>query len=69
MIKVRCNIKVYELDGCENNKYMDEETNMLIESHWNDRDRVNISFGGHTCTVVAKDLLAAIENTQNIARH
>jgi hypothetical protein len=67
-IKVASEIIVYEINGIdalENGVY----PKMLVKSHWAHDDRVELEIGTHTGpvrrTVLARDLIAAIQNARN----
>lgn len=68
MIKVSSEVIIYEIDG----KEVKIGTNkvLLIESHWNKPDFVNITLPGFDpITISARDLKVAIENAQNANRY
>jgi hypothetical protein len=65
MIKVTCEVKVYELNGIPCGT---EEQNILIYSHPIKDDRVEITLAGTNIVVVADDLIADIENATNTKR-
>lgn len=62
-IKVRSDVKIYEVDGEETPG--GEEPELGVLSHWNDRDMVVLIAEGKNVTVLAADLLAAVHNAQN----
>lgn len=68
MITSENKVKIYEIDGTEPNY----DTNIIIQSYWTgDKEKVVITVPGvnSKCyTVLAKDILAAVENSQNTAR-
>lgn len=58
MIKTRCEVRVYEIDG-EETAY--ESLPIIVEAHWNSRDRIVITVpGAKPVTVLVADLEAAI---------
>lgn len=64
MITVQNTIKIYENGGKEEN-----EKSIIVHSHWNRNEMVDIEFPGfNKLTVCAKDLIAAINNATNTAR-
>jgi len=65
MIKVTCEVKVYEKDGvsCDT-----EYHTILIYSHPIHDDRIQITYENGSVVVVADDLIAAIENATNTKR-
>jgi len=65
MIKVTCEVKVYEKDGTSCG--MENQT-ILVLSHLIQDDRVEIVFENARVVVVANDLIAAIENATNTKR-
>jgi hypothetical protein len=67
MINVENTVKIYEIGGKENKDAPEE---IKIHSHWNRSEMVNIELPGFAkITVAAKDLKAAIDNAQNVARY
>ena len=62
MIKVTCEVKVYEKDGISCGT---EYHTILVHSHSIQDDRVEIVYEGGSVVVVADDLIAAIENATN----
>lgn len=67
MITVFNEVPIYEVDGKELPPL--EHDNLIITSHWNNKQRVNISIYGKKITVIANDLRTAIENATNINRY
>lgn len=67
MITVINEVKVYEIDDKELQPVGDET--LVITSHWNSKQRVNIITNGRKITVIASDLKTAIENATNINRY
>lgn len=57
-------IDCYELDGRETKA---ERPQIIVSSHWNMNDRIILraSDGGNSYTVIADDLIRAIQNAQN----
>ena len=71
MIKVSNEVTVYELCGTPTDSSRLLATIIplfTVESHWNEREKVVITIGGETVTVVASDLIAAIKNATNSNR-
>lgn len=67
MIKVMSRVKIYEIDGSENNE---ESKEIKIHSHWNRNEMVDIELPGFKkLTVSANDLEAAIKNARNSSRY
>lgn len=65
MIKVMCEVTVYETDD----KAAPPNAALIVNSHWNDDRMVVLETpSGHRFTVVAKHLKAAIDNATNTAR-
>lgn len=66
MIKVTCEIPVYEVDG---QAPAMSGPGLAVRSHWNDPRMVVIETpNGEKVTVVARDLEAAIRNATNTSR-
>jgi hypothetical protein len=65
MIKVTCEVKVYELNGIPCGA---EEQSILVYSHSIDNGKIEITFAGTDIVIVADDLIAAIENATNTKR-
>ena len=65
MIKSTNNVQVYEEDGHDINKLRSESPSIIIREHWSRKEMVVISMGDKTYTVLARDLVAAIQNSQN----
>ena len=63
-IKVRCEIKIYELNGEEIEA--GKTLKMNIVSHWNRSNLVTIEIGGNKYTVSGHNVIAAVENSMNI---
>lgn len=63
MIEVRSEVTVQEYDGSET--FRNEGPNLIVCSrHY--LDWITIEVNGHTYSVRATDLLAAIQNAQNV---
>ena len=65
MIKVTCEVKVYEQNGISCG--MENQT-ILVLSHLIQDDRVEIIFENVRVVVIAADMIAAIENATNTRR-
>jgi len=65
MIKVTCEVKVYEWNGIPCGE---EERAIFIFSHPIENYKVEINIAGERFVVVADDLIAAIENATNTKR-
>ena len=65
MIKVQCEVKVYEKVGGGDSS--DSEP-IFVDSHWNEDRKVYITIQGVKVVVVAQDLIAAINNCTNSGR-
>lgn len=59
------NIEVYEENGTELNALRSKKPSITIREHWNRKEFVIINMGNLSYTVLAKDMIAAIENAQN----
>ncbi len=68
MITVTNEVTVYEVDG-EELPPVGKGKKIIVTSHWNQKQKVNIIFGGKKLTVLANDLRTAIENATNINRY
>ena len=66
MIKVKCEVKVYEKDGISCGT--EEDHVIFVYSHSIHDDRVEIVFENARVVVVADDMIAAIENATNTKR-
>lgn len=66
-IKVRNEVRVYELDGADVTRIPigEPRPEVVVESHRTYRDQIIITVEGKAVTVVAGDLLAAIRNATN----
>ena len=67
MIKVRNEVAVIETNGKETQGL--ERPLLIVASHWNWDDRVELTVGGDRITVLARDLIAAVNNATNTRRH
>jgi hypothetical protein len=65
MIKVTCEVKVYEKNGVSCGM---ENHTILVLSHLIQNDKVEIVFENEEFVVVAADMIAAIENATNTKR-
>ncbi len=63
-VKVESSINVCEQDGEETKGLILPQ--LVVKSHWNERDKVVLVIGGHEYTVVGSDLGAAITNAENV---
>lgn len=66
MIEVTNRVKIYEVNGQEENVAKDDH--LIVSSHWNEPSKVELVIAGDKITVVAKDLRAAIDNATNSGR-
>ena len=57
---VTVRLTVYELDGADHYK----PGGLIVESHWNDHDRVVLVVDGKRYTVMAEDLADAAERAR-----
>ena len=57
-VKVTCELQTYDDPA---------KPNVRVHSHWNVNDRVVIEVNGEKVTVIAKDIIAAIQNCTNTA--
>ena len=57
---VTVRLTVYELDGADHYK----PGGLIVESHWNDQDRVVLVVDGKRYTVIASDLADAAERAR-----
>ncbi len=58
-------VEVYEKDGSELNSLRSKKPSIIIREHWNRKEFVVVNMGELSYTVLARDLIAAIENAQN----
>lgn len=66
MIKVKNEIKVYEID----NKEVDWQKNSIqVLSHWNEDAKIVLVIDDKCYTVSANDLETAIKNATNVNRY
>ncbi len=66
MITVQNTIKLYEVDGVETRPI--EPPSIRVDSHWNRNDMVVLLVDGKSYSVVAKALIAAVNNATNTAK-
>ena len=59
MIKVTCKVEAYDEPA---------KSSITVNNHWYDNEKVEIIIGEEKRTVLARDLIAAINNCTNIAR-
>lgn len=64
MITVTNEVKVYEIGG-EEIPIGGQKENIIVSNHWNNSKMVNIFTEGRKITVVANDLITAIQNAVN----
>ena len=57
-------IEIYEINNSDVS--IGENLELVIENHWNLKARVILKYKDESITVLAKDLIKAIENAQNI---
>jgi len=60
-MNTKTKIEVHELDGCD-----EDDAVLIIKNHWHFRRYVVIGANGSYFTVVASDLIKAIENATNV---
>ena len=65
MIKVQSEVEPCEVNGTELNGLKSSKQLLFVESHWNYRQLVILRYGEVSITVVASDLLKAINNAGN----
>lgn len=63
MIKTESEIEVYEVDDVEVS--VGKEKKVYIASHWNRRDFIVLKYKGKKLTVLASDLICAVNNATN----
>ena len=69
MIDVLSKIKVYEINGTEMKGLKTDRPCLKVLSHWNRSEFITIQLNDEEkITVLAKELIAAIENAKNTAR-
>ena len=56
MIKVTCEVSTYSETATPN---------IRVYNHWNDKDKVEIEIDGKRYTVVADDMIRAVNNCTN----
>jgi len=64
MIEVSCAIRAFPELG-EGNTGI---SSIIVKSHWNDTNKIVILVEGCAVTVLAKDLIAAVENAVNTGK-
>ena len=57
-------INIYEQNNSD--VPIGETVQLIVENHWNLKDRVVLKFNGESITVLARQLEKAIQNAQNI---
>lgn len=57
-VKVSCEVTTYDTPA---------KPNIRVHTHWNEMSKVEIEINGERITVVAKDLIAAVENCTHTA--
>lgn len=67
MIQVRCKLPIYNIDGIDTVGPIDEHE-VIVESYIGKPDLVTLIIEGHAYAVRGTDLIAAIENAQNVNR-
>lgn len=68
MIKVINEVEPYEVDGSEVNGLKSSKKLLAVESHWNRNEFVILDYDGKSITVLARDLISAINNSTNSNR-
>ena len=58
-------IEVFEENGVSLNTIRSKKPSITIREHWNRREFVIVNMGDKSYTVLANDLIAAIQNAQN----
>lgn len=64
MIEVSCGIRAFP----EINEGNTGINSIIVKNHWRDHDKIVILVEGCAVTVLAKDLIAAIENAVNTGK-
>lgn len=64
MIKVESEIEVYEVDGIDTKPGNDGEK-VYVMSHWNRRELIVLKYKEKKLTILACDLINAINNATN----
>ncbi len=64
MIEVSCAIRAFP----EINEGNTGINSILVKNHWCDHHKIVIFVEGCAVTVLAKDLIAAVENTTNVGK-
>lgn len=66
-MKVKNEIDVYEVNGEKCKGLSSDVPHIIVSNHWNMNSLVQLQIdGGDNVAVLAKDLIAAIYNSQNI---
>jgi hypothetical protein len=65
MIKVKCDVDCYSVDGKETSPMNGSRPAMVVTNDVQHNDRVSLTFDGKVVTVLARDLQAAIQNATN----
>jgi hypothetical protein len=69
MIKVENYVRCYEIEGRDMTIIENPSPVLILRSHWNLQDRVEIETPeGRKYTVLIKDVVAALTNAGNTAR-
>ena len=68
MIQVQCQLPLYVIDGIDMTGPIKDHEMIVTPYIGNRTDLVVLHIKGHTYAVKANDLMAAIENTQNVNR-
>jgi hypothetical protein len=58
MVRVTCELQTYDEPA---------KHSIRVHSHWNMNDRVVIEVNGEKVTIIAKDMIAAVQNCTNTA--
>lgn len=58
-------IEVFEENGTALNAIRSKKPSITIREHWNRRELVIVNMGDKSYSVLASDLIAAIQNAQN----
>lgn len=58
-------IEVFETNGVEEKGLRSDRPKLKVSEHWNRKDFVVLEVDGKSITVVADDLMRAIDNAQN----
>jgi hypothetical protein len=65
MIKVINEVEPYEINGNELHEVKSKKQLLMVESHWNRREFVVLTFGDINLTVKASDVIQAVNNASN----